>query len=245
MFLHVRWNSIKIWLVEVLVGQLGPPLHVWLPLTLSLVGLRWGLPLTGQPLTSRQVSVGRMGQRSCHHTKGDSRGPVVDRGILMPFQKTFLLCNHTDKQAHSPNAQDLWIACTGITMISSKISIMQVLIKPVTVWKTKMFLLHTVKLSWNIYPILDQSKFQAVVEPFGLQALVLVTVWMFFFPPNSQRFCKCSWSLNTLNYLFIVLIWSQVAKKTGAEKTVCTKSKLHKMSCHELASFPRLGLWIH
>lgn len=123
-FLHVRWNSIKIWLVEVLVGQLGPPLHVWLPLTLSLVGLRWGLPLTGQPLTSRQVSVGRMGQRSCRHTKGDSRGPVVDRGILMPFQKTFLLCNHTDKQAHSPNAQDLWIACTGITMISSKISIM-------------------------------------------------------------------------------------------------------------------------
>ena len=44
-----------------------------------------------------------------------------------------------------------------------------------------MFLFYTVKLSWNIYPILNQSEFQAVVEPSRLQALVLVSVWMFFF----------------------------------------------------------------
>lgn len=72
-FLHVRWNSIKMWLVGVLGGQPRPLLHVWLPLSTGLVRLLWGLPLTGWSLTSRQVPVGRVGEGSCHHTEWDSR----------------------------------------------------------------------------------------------------------------------------------------------------------------------------
>lgn len=67
---------------------------------------------------------------------------------------------------------------------------------------------------------------------------------MFFFPQTVRGSVSAPgvWTHWTI-YLFFSSESS--SKKTGAEKTACTKSKLNKMSCHELASFPRLGVWIH
>lgn len=43
--------------------------------------------------------------------------PAADNGQLMPFQRTFQLCNHICKYAHSSHSQKYWTAYIGITTI--------------------------------------------------------------------------------------------------------------------------------
>lgn len=88
--------------MEALEERAGPLSDAARPI-LGLLGLPRGLPPTGRPPTSGQVSVGRMAQAACHHATAEFTAPAPDNVGLMPFRKTSPLCNHVRECAHSWN----------------------------------------------------------------------------------------------------------------------------------------------